>query len=170
MKIAFAGKATAGKDTLKNMISENLGLLPEISYTTRPPRNGEINGKSYHFVSEDEFHKINLIEKVNFNGWWYGTGLEEFNKSQLFIFTPSGLAILPKEYRNQLTVFFLDINESEQRKRLELRNDTNDNNDRRIKADIEDFKNFKDYQYRLNTDLLSIEDSYHKILEFLNFR
>lgn len=54
------GKSSTGKDTIYKKILEDseLNLKDIILYTTRPIRDGEINGKSYHFVSEDEYQKI----------------------------------------------------------------------------------------------------------------
>ena len=50
------GKSSSGKDTLYRKINEGkkLGLKNIISYTTRPIRKGEMEGREYHFVSVDE--------------------------------------------------------------------------------------------------------------------
>ena len=54
------GKSSTGKDTIyKNILEdETLGLKDIILYTTRPIRDGETDGKSYHFVSEKEYEDI----------------------------------------------------------------------------------------------------------------
>jgi len=54
------GKSSTGKDTIYKKILEDkeLNLKDIILYTTRPIRDGEINGKSYHFVSEEEYRSI----------------------------------------------------------------------------------------------------------------
>lgn len=54
------GKSSTGKDTIyKNILEDKeLGLRDIILYTTRPIRDGEIDGKSYHFVSEQEYEEI----------------------------------------------------------------------------------------------------------------
>ena len=51
------GKAGAGKDTL---LRECLALYPGqyheiVSCTTRPPREGEVDGVNYHFLTSEEF-------------------------------------------------------------------------------------------------------------------
>ena len=57
--IAIIGKSGSGKDTLLNKFFENFSrknvLHKIISYTTRPPRENEVNGKDYFFVSKEEF-------------------------------------------------------------------------------------------------------------------
>ncbi len=51
------GKSCAGKDSLYNIIKNDkeLGLIPVIRYTTRPIRDGETDGVSYHFVDVDGY-------------------------------------------------------------------------------------------------------------------
>lgn len=67
------GKSSTGKDTIyKNILEdETLGLKDIILYTTRPIRDGENDGKSYHFVSEKEYEDIKksglIIEERSYN-------------------------------------------------------------------------------------------------------
>lgn len=81
--IAICGKAGAGKDTLLQKIIQSAkvsSFLHEIiSCTTRPPREGEIDGVNYHFMTNEEFaYKIlkgEMLEATIFNDWCYGTAL-----------------------------------------------------------------------------------------------
>jgi len=54
------GKSSSGKDTIYNMILNDPGLAlkPIVLYTTRPIRDGEENGKSYHFVTDKDFYEL----------------------------------------------------------------------------------------------------------------
>ena len=67
------GKSSTGKDTIyKNILEdETLGHKDIILYTTRPIRDGETDGKSYHFVSEKEYEDIKksglIIEERSYN-------------------------------------------------------------------------------------------------------
>lgn len=67
------GKSSTGTDTIyKNILEdETLGLKDIILYTTRPIRDGETDGKSYHFVSEKEYEDIKksglIIEERSYN-------------------------------------------------------------------------------------------------------
>lgn len=81
------GKSSTGKDTIYRRILEDsdLNLNDIILYTTRPIRDGEINGKSYHFVTEDEYIKIKesgqIIEERSYDTihglWRYFTVSDE---------------------------------------------------------------------------------------------
>jgi guanylate kinase len=79
-RIVIVGRCAAGKDYLKNQFIQR-GFLPDISYTTRKPRNGEINEKDYYFISEKEFNKMidnhEFYEFIKFGDNYYGTGLME---------------------------------------------------------------------------------------------
>jgi len=54
--IVMAGPSAVGKGTLANYIVENFpGFHLSVSATTRPPREGELPGTSYFFVTEEQF-------------------------------------------------------------------------------------------------------------------
>jgi guanylate kinase len=69
-----SGPSGAGKTTLINRVREQLApvgieLYFSVSHTTRKPRNGEIAGESYHYVSDDEFSQ--MVEVKEFLEWAY---------------------------------------------------------------------------------------------------
>lgn len=76
--IAVSAPSGTGKTTLCNMLlKEFADIKPSISYTTRLKREGEIDGVSYHFISDGEFDKMaadnEFIEWVNLIDKKYGT-------------------------------------------------------------------------------------------------
>ena len=112
--IALIGKAGAGKDTLlRELLSNHPESLNEIiSCTTRPPRQGEINGKNYHFMTEDEFFSLQatnqLIESTKFNNWYYGTPISSLteDKINVGVFNPAGIRSLASlEYVNLIIIY-----------------------------------------------------------------
>ena len=58
--VALIGKAGSGKDTiLKDVVrAYELPMNIIVSYTTRPMREGETEGKEYHFISEETFKQM----------------------------------------------------------------------------------------------------------------
>ena len=60
------GKSSSGKDTIYNRlrIDEGLKLSNLILYTTRPMREGEIQGREYHFVTDERFCQLEKEGKV----------------------------------------------------------------------------------------------------------
>ncbi len=60
------GKSASGKDTFYKdlMEEEKLHLKTVVSYTTRPPREGEKDGVEYHFVSRQQLEDYDQAGKV----------------------------------------------------------------------------------------------------------
>lgn len=83
----LSGPSGAGKGTLRKKAFESLAgpLVFSVSCTTRPPREGEKNGKDYRFISEEDF--LTLIEEGRFLEWarvhgqYYGTLTEDVEKA-----------------------------------------------------------------------------------------
>ncbi len=80
--IIISSPSGGGKGTL---IREILATVPHIGYsislTTRARRDGEVNGRDYHFVSKDEFEEFRqkggFLEFAEVHGNFYGTSLEQ---------------------------------------------------------------------------------------------
>ena len=61
----FMGKSASGKDTLYNMALErHPELVPVVTYTTRPVRAGETEGREYHFVNEQQMEELEKAGRV----------------------------------------------------------------------------------------------------------
>ena len=77
--IIFSGPSGVGKGTILNdlLAIKSLKLSYSVSMTTRDPRPGEIDGKSYFFVSKERFAQAvkngELLEHAEFVGHSYGT-------------------------------------------------------------------------------------------------
>ena len=73
----ISGPSGAGKGTICKEILEKDNITLSVSMTTRKPREGEIHGKSYYFVSQEEFKKIieekGFLEYAQVYGNFYGT-------------------------------------------------------------------------------------------------
>jgi guanylate kinase len=68
----------AGKTSLvAELLRREPNIKLSISYTTRPPREGEAHGREYHFISRDEFERMiesgDFLEHANVYGNYYGT-------------------------------------------------------------------------------------------------
>lgn len=155
-KIIICGGSGSGKDyLLKGLIAKGEKYAPKI--TTRPMREGEIEGHEYNFVSEEIFNDLfdkDLIKahqhfKIKNKDWFYAITKENFQNNNLFVMTPHELSYISAEERKGCFVVFLDIPEDIRRKRISERNDNNDTVERRIFADRIDFKYFRDYDMRV---------------------
>lgn len=160
--IALCGKAGAGKDSvLRLVVKLNPNLHEIISCTTRPPREGEVDGKNYYFLSKENFmDKIannDMLEYTVFKDWYYGTSYHNLNKEKINIgvFNPAGIELLLADDRIDLTVFYIDALDKTRIIRQLNRENFPDIEEifRRYKTDKEDFNNLNerfDYKYLLN--------------------
>lgn len=168
-RIILVGKAAAGKDYLRKVLEE-LGFKYAVSYTTRPPREGEVDGKDYFFLTEDEAERMvdagEFYEYVYFNSWLYGTSNQQFYSDDIFIMTPKGLSHVSDADRAQSFVIFLDIDDEVRKERLLARNMPGDTIERRMEADAEDFDSYKDFDLRIYNPDFTVEDI-TKMLEFM---
>ena len=104
--IILMGKAGSGKDTiLREVVKQNPDMHEVVSCTTRPPREGEVDGVNYHFLTGEQFGakvlKNEMLEATCFNDWFYGTSFDSLDKNKVNIgaFNPTGVESL-KEYKN----------------------------------------------------------------------
>ena len=159
-RVIIVGQAASGKDYLAEKFVER-GFRKGISITTRPMREGEIDGFTYHYVSNPTFMMAlsnnELYEHVRFNGWMYGILKADWDIADLFIMTPSGVKSIKKEDRRKCIVVYIEIDEQIRRGRLDARFDS-DKTDRRILADKKDFKGFIDYDYRIKNPSFDATD------------
>ncbi len=77
--IILSGASSVGKGAIRKALLDDpeLDLFYSVSMTTRPKREGEVDGKDYYFVSFKEFAQAvkerSLLEYTEFNGYYYGT-------------------------------------------------------------------------------------------------
>lgn len=117
--LTLSGPSGAGKDSLAQLLIQKTGFIKEVvSTTTRNPRQGEIDGVDYHFVTKEVFEaKINsgafLEWEEVYNNLYYGTEKDSLfelqNKCNLVILVIdySGALNLKKIFGNQLTTVFV---------------------------------------------------------------
>lgn len=80
--IVISGPSGVGKGTVRRALFEraNHNLEYSVSMTTRPPREGEVHGKDYYFVTREEFERYikegKFLEYAEFVNNYYGTPLE----------------------------------------------------------------------------------------------
>ena len=84
--VIISGPSGVGKGTIRKAlfdISDN-NFCYSVSMTTRKPREGEVDGRDYFFVSKEEFEKRikdnGFLEQAEFVGEYYGTPLDYIEK------------------------------------------------------------------------------------------
>ena len=120
------GKSSSGKDTLYKKLNEEnrYGLKSIVSYTTRPIRGGEQDGREYHFVSVDAFERMKdtgkVIEYRSYNtvhGIWYyfladDGQIDLENESYLLIGTLEGYESLVSYFgKDRIVPIYLEVDD-----------------------------------------------------------
>lgn len=86
-----------------------------VSYTTRPPREGEVNGENYFFITADEFANLifedKMLEATTFRDWCYGTGYSslDINKINIGVFNLDGVELLSHLDEIDLHVYWIKV-------------------------------------------------------------
>ena len=146
----FVGAGASGKDFAKSECAKE-GFKIDTSFTTRPIRDGEIDGETYNYITKEVFEQ--MIENQEFvqfnkfgNGHYYGTSKESWGDNSIFIIDPITCNRLKDEnLLSGKTVIFFDISEDVRHSRLIQRNDSNDGVSRIFIIDRQDFKNFNSW-------------------------
>jgi guanylate kinase len=148
--VAIIGEAGSGKDTILRFFMEKQKekynkITPT---TTRPMRDGELEGKEYYFCSNEEFLKKvkenKMLEHTTFNNWYYGTGIDtlDINNINIGIFNPKAIRSIIENKQCDILVIHIKASDTVRMQRQLEREDYPDVKEiaRRFLADCEDFK------------------------------
>jgi len=170
--IIITAPSGAGKTTLIKKLLKDDSYKVSISYTTRPPRTGEVNGVDYNFISDKEFleKKDNdfFAEWALVHGNYYGTSKEDSydliktGKSVIFDVDYQGALNLQRTIPEALSIFILPFSLEILKSRLVNR-----------KTDSEEVINVriqnaqKEIYYAKHFDFLLINDEIEEAFESL---
>jgi hypothetical protein len=164
------GETGSGKDslveyTLKNF---NLDLKPVVSYTDRPIRPGEQQGKEHIFLSKDKMtafldsykKDIAAYTQIGENGYRYCATTTTIDKSDIYIIDPNGLKEFKErtDDRYNLVAIYIDCPLKERKKRTQKRGDEIIKFESRVAAESEQFSKFREehgYDYIIDNGPIS---------------
>ncbi len=170
--IVSAPSGTGKTTLLRELLSWQPRLRFSISYTTRPPRPGEVPGQDYFFVSSEEFRRLKdwgaLVEYVEQFGHWYGTSREWVMQTLaagfdlVFDVDTRGAKALKHSFPHGTYIFILPPDLDTLAARLQKRGDlTPAELTRRLAAGRQELKEAYWYDY------LVINDDIHQAVEKL---
>ncbi|MCQ4637892.1 guanylate kinase [Anaerovorax odorimutans] len=162
----ISGPSGAGKGTICKEILENENIRLSVSMTTRQPRVGEVHGKNYFFVSEEEFKKIieerGFLEYAQVYGNYYGTPKMEVMDMMndgidvVLEIDIQGALQIKEAYPEAVFIFILPPSMAELRKRITGRgSETEESLERRLGETLKEISYIDKYDYCvINGDLM----------------
>jgi guanylate kinase len=109
-RIILVGPTCSGKTFIRDKFREK-GYKIDVSYTSRPPREGEKNGWDYNFIGDEFPFRISqneFYEYVQYGSYWYGTGMREWHSSEIFIMETDGIKHINTEDRKDSLVIYVN--------------------------------------------------------------
>lgn len=96
--ITITGPSGAGKDTVARMLSEMGGYKVLCSYTTRPKRDGEIDGVEHHFVEKCDVPHDKMLAYTQYGGYEYWTTIDQVTDKSIYVIDEDGLRALCEKF------------------------------------------------------------------------
>jgi len=151
----------SGKSTLvRRLLAGVPGLMFSISYTTRAPRGGEVEGENYHFLARAEFQerirRDEFLEHAEVFGNYYGTHrgvlaeAREQGRDLVLDIDVQGARQLKSKIPEAVTVFILAPSREILEQRLRARGEDSDAViERRLRDAANEIRNYSVYDYVL---------------------
>ncbi|MFM7559730.1 guanylate kinase [Cylindrospermopsis raciborskii] len=162
--IVLTGPSGVGKGTLmQNLLAQHPQLYYSVSATTRSPRPGEIDGKSYYFITPNSFQDLvaqgEFLEWAEFAGNYYGTPraavLEQIQlgRSVILEIELAGARQIKASYPDALSIFILPPSFLELENRIRARGqDSDEAITRRLNRAKEEIKAASEFDIQIVND------------------
>ena len=171
-----AGKTSIIKNVIKKLNDENRKSKFSVSHTTRLPREGDIDGSDYFFVSNEMFDELyeagNFIETAEVHDYKYGTSKDFINENinqgiNVFLeIDVQGFQKLRTRNIEFRSMFILPPSIGELRKRIQKRGlDSENVIEKRMKNALKELSEAEEYDYLVINDVF--ENAIEELLEMV---
>ncbi len=169
----ISGPSGSGKSSLISDVLKDLNDFEKsVSATTRPLRKGEILGKQYYFMAEEEFEDLvekgNFLEWAEYSGYYYGTPKKAVCEklaggvNVILEIDVKGAMQIKEKIDDAFYIFILTNTIEELRKRLIKRGtDGREEIEKRLKITSEEL------EYKKHYDCIIVNNNYNEALQNL---
>lgn len=162
--IVLVGESASGKSSIERYLVDNYGYNKIVSYTTRQPRDGEVNGVDYHFITRSQFRRLKeqgfFAETATYNDWYYGVAKRDCTDDKVAVLTPHGLRQISKIEDINVISFYINVPRRDRLIKILQRGDSIEESYRRNLSDVGMFDGIKD-----EVDFIINNDGYKKSIE-----
>lgn len=175
--IVISGPSGVGKDTIARLLIERRpdSFYFVVTATTRPPRPGEVDGRDYFFVSNDEFARMidedELLEYALVYNDYKGVPKQQIrdaldsNKDVIMRVDPQGAATIRRLIPNAITIFLIAESEEAMLTRLRERKSESPEGLRlRMATARQEMKRIEEFDYCVINAQEEQEETVDKIL------
>ena len=176
---AISGPSGVGKNSVLNRVMQLRDRVQySVSATSRPMRPGEIDGKSYYFVTREQFEQMiaagELLEHAEYVGNYYGTLRSEIEGRMalgipvILVIEVEGAGNIKKMYPGATTIFVLPPDMEELERRLRSRGtESEETIRRRLQRAETEIANSVNYdEHIVNNQVEACADSLYSIIQF----
>lgn len=146
--IVLVGESASGKSSIEKYLVENYEYKKIVSYTTRSPREGEVDGVDYHFISAEQFKLLKekgfFAETAVYNEWYYGVAKEDCTDDKVAVLTPHGLRQVSKIHGIDVVSFYINVPRRDRLIKILQRGDNIEEAYRRSLSDVGQFDGIED--------------------------
>ncbi|MBE6587861.1 MAG: guanylate kinase [Ruminococcaceae bacterium] len=178
--IVISGPSGSGKGTVVKSLME---MMPDLGFsvsaTTRAPREGEVDGRDYFFISRDDFEEMiedgDILEYTTYCGNYYGTPKKEAERitgegrDLILEIEVDGASQVKKKFPGAVTVMLIPPSLSVLEERLRGRGTESDEViKKRLERACEEIKLAYDYDYVVVNENGGVEACARKIKRIIN--
>jgi len=151
--IILVGESASGKTTVAKLLQEKYGMKMITTYTTRPMRDGEVNGVDYYFIDREKFEDLQMhgffAETAEYRGWLYGSSKYDYlDDNNVVVLTPHGLRQVKRVFNGRddihIESVYLSIPRRDRLVKLLQRGDNIEEAYRRSLSDVGQFDGIED--------------------------
>ena len=144
--ITILGRTGAGKDFIARQLSDLLNIPMIVSYTTRPIRENEVNGREHWFITKEkmEIKKQSAIAYTQIGEYEYCVSDTDLKDVNIYVIDPKGLNDLKKLNYDLYTVYVFARSTIRHMRATEIRKDNLEVFDKRDSAEDDMFTKYEE--------------------------
>lgn len=162
--LVLVGESASGKSSVERELVNKYGFKKVVSYTTRQPRENEVDGVDYHFITQEHFNTLKdegfFAEIGCYNNWWYGCAVKDCTDDKVAVLTPHGLRQMKAIEGLNIASYYIKVPQRDRLIKILQRGDNIYESMRRSISDLGMFDGIED-----EVDYVIENDEYKKSVE-----